>query len=172
MLRTMAKRIGSQATASCGLLALLCFGLLPTGDCDTLMRTVMATAGDNVTLPCPGLAGSAAPDPGAVRAGSGARIGAGTRARAGTAGHGGYLVSQLTWECPGRRRCPAAADDSGRLAEFSGGAVTILGDQRRLSVDRHSWSLTISPAQADDSGHYSCSFNSQPSERRVVLVVL
>ena len=60
----------------------------------------------------------------------------------------------------------------GRLAEFAGGVMTLLGDSSRLSVDRHSWSLVIAPVQTADSGHYSCSVNGQTSRRRVVLVVL
>ncbi|XP_037087652.1 tyrosine-protein phosphatase 99A-like [Pollicipes pollicipes] len=122
-------------------LALLVICIFPTGRGDRLMKTVVVRAGENATIPCPGLTevGRAAD----------------------------YIIGRLTWTCPGRRPCPAAAP-TGQLASYAARTVSIEGDRGRLDLDRRTWALLIAPARAADSGAYSCSFNDQPSDHRIV----
>ncbi|XP_037087919.1 protein sidekick-2-like [Pollicipes pollicipes] len=110
------------------------------------METVLVKAGENATIPCPGLSGANAA--------------------------GEYIIHRLNWTCPARSTCPIASP-TGQLASYMAGTVSIEGDRGRLDLDRRTWALLIAPVRATDSGAYSCSFNNQlPDHRTVTLVVL
>ncbi|XP_037071439.1 protein sidekick-2-like [Pollicipes pollicipes] len=136
----------SQPAPSMGLgaLLLLCAHLMGYGLGAVLTKRIVARAGHRAVIPCPGLSDNSAP--------------------------GGYIINKLSWRCHGRKGCPVA-DEKGRLVDYEARTARIHGKGSRLDLDRASWSLVIAPVEAADSGHYSCSFNSQ-ADRHVKLAVL
>lgn len=72
----------------------------------------------------------------------------------------------VTWQCTG-----CHGNDPVTLARFDRDrSVRVLVDRGRISLDRHSFQLTIEPLLARDSGQYRCIVNNHPTPESVVVI--